>query len=53
MANEARKEALKTVSNEIKLMVDEDLNRVAKLVKAELVSRTVLDKLTKSMDDAE
>jgi hypothetical protein len=51
-AIQARKDALKMVSNELKLMPDEDLARVAKLVKAELKSRTALDSLTAELDEA-
>ena len=49
----ARQEALKSVHAELALMVDDDLRRVAKMVKAELNARNALEKLTSELESAE
>lgn len=50
MSTQGRKDSLKFVSNEIKLMPNEDLQRVIRLVKAELKSRTELERVTAELD---
>lgn len=47
----SRKESLKTIHAEIKLLGDEDLARVGKLLKAELKSRTALADLQAEIDE--
>lgn len=50
MSKEARKDALKVVAGEVRLMLDEDIARVMKLCKAELKARHALDNITGELD---
>lgn len=50
MSKTERKAALTMVATEMKLMVDDDLERVVKLANAELKSRTMLAKVVGELE---